>query len=914
MKFNFKKIAAIGTSILLAGMTAGFAAAAAFPAPFVVNGAASSTGVAIVYGTGSGVSPLDLVQAGTIQSALQSYVPSTPGSSVSVSGGDYTTLDNPTARIWLNSSINGVVPILTSNNMPTVLAQTSFSGTVAGGSSGSTIQVTPQIALGNGTTGTNNNNKVVLTKLPSSSNVDPQIGLSVSVISTALLYNATVLFSQPVNFTDAGSIGQVINLFGQPFTVSSATSATQLVLFGSASTITLGQGAGLPSSATVVVNGISHTITLANVGTNTAYITVDGSSSTSVTSGQSKTINNVTVAVTSVASSTAGGNTATILVGANQYTFQDGQPVLVGSNNNVIQGTIVSFQGGAPNSTSKLTIGVYAPNSLANGIVPGMPFVDPVFGTFQLGFNGLSAPIANYTSGGSSGIYVANSGTNLMQVTFTNYNSNRYGITFADNQTVNGISYYNLSDSAGNPIYPYESANMTINTYAPVGTANYGHLLQLQSVTNTSTSTTGSGDQVVFLDVMSQSTYTAKATSKGVAQLNTPDGRQYTVYYGGNGGTQPWYAEIKYPTTEDTSSGYVLYPTIQTVDGAQVALYAPITLNLNNTDGRGTQAGSFYFPNGNLNAYGVVTLTPNTVTGNSSWTITGTSPVTGSGTLLTNLTTGLQSNVTVTVGRLSYMFANNGTTANYTTVYLLQPSNTSTGQILTQPSIVDIEGKDINSNFNAVVITTQNPGTNSNLVGAGSTPYFTATQYQSGSQALVSNTKVTEYLDYFGTRVAIDTTTSGQPVATIANVANGTQEYAQLFVSSRNVIISSNGGSSSLGQILVKDSAVSSVANDNLIIVGGSCINSAAATLVGGAYCGSDWTTATGVGSGQFLIQSFNSTFDSVTGNAIALLVAGYDAPDTVNAATYLTMQKPDMTVGNKFIGTTSTSASLQVA
>ena len=79
--------------------------------------------------------------------------------------------------------------------------------------------------------------------------------------------------------------------------------------------------------------------------------------------------------------------------------------------------------------------------------------------------------------------------------------------------------------------------------------------------------------------------------------------------------------------------------------------------------------------------------------------------------------------------------------------------------------------------------------------------------------------------------------------------------------------------------------------------------------MVGGAKCGSAWTTATSVGSGQFLIQSFAR--DS---GRIALLVAGYDAADTVNAATYLRTKTVDTTATKKYIGTSSTSATLQVA
>ena len=84
MRLNFKKVSAIAVSALMVGMTMGVAAAANYPNPFVVSGNAN---VAIVYGTGAGVSSLDLVQAGNIESNLQSYMASTSGSTGgSVSG------------------------------------------------------------------------------------------------------------------------------------------------------------------------------------------------------------------------------------------------------------------------------------------------------------------------------------------------------------------------------------------------------------------------------------------------------------------------------------------------------------------------------------------------------------------------------------------------------------------------------------------------------------------------------------------------------------------------------------------------------------------------------------------------------------------------------------------------------------
>ena len=118
--------------------------------------------------------------------------------------------------------------------------------------------------------------------------------------------------------------------------------------------------------------------------------------------------------------------------------------------------------------------------------------------------------------------------------------------------------------------------------------------------------------------------------------------------------------------------------------------------------------------------------------------------------------------------------------------------------------------------------------------------------------------------------------------------------------------VSSEDGEDGLGDVLVKDTEVSSVDDKNLIVVGGSCINSVAADILGGSYCGAQFTDETGVGPNQFLIQGVEGAY---TSGKIALLVAGYEAQDTVNAATYLRTQ--DVDTSKKYIGTSSTSADL---
>jgi hypothetical protein len=88
----------------------------------------------------------------------------------------------------------------------------------------------------------------------------------------------------------------------------------------------------------------------------------------------------------------------------------------------------------------------------------------------------------------------------------------------------------------------------------------------------------------------------------------------------------------------------------------------------------------------------------------------------------------------------------------------------------------------------------------------------------------------------------------------------------------------------------------------NLVIVGGTCINSAAQNVLGlnGPACGAAWTSATGAGQGEWIIQTFANPWSS---GKIATLVAGYDQTDTVNAGNALRTQNIDISVGKKYEG-----------
>jgi hypothetical protein len=113
------------------------------------------------------------------------------------------------------------------------------------------------------------------------------------------------------------------------------------------------------------------------------------------------------------------------------------------------------------------------------------------------------------------------------------------------------------------------------------------------------------------------------------------------------------------------------------------------------------------------------------------------------------------------------------------------------------------------------------------------------------------------------------------------------ETYAEVFLAEVGATVTpgATGGTvGSGGQVLiVKDSEMSSVSGKNLVIIGGSCINTAAAKILNSdsPLCGSAFTDVTGVGSNQYIIKTVTSPWAN---DKVAMLVAGYEAADTANA------------------------------
>ncbi|MFA6974201.1 MAG: hypothetical protein WC238_05730, partial [Parcubacteria group bacterium] len=147
------------------------------------------------------------------------------------------------------------------------------------------------------------------------------------------------------------------------------------------------------------------------------------------------------------------------------------------------------------------------------------------------------------------------------------------------------------------------------------------------------------------------------------------------------------------------------------------------------------------------------------------------------------------------------------------------------------------------------------------------------------------------------------------PLATEINANTGSQTEAKITYhggeSYGNVFIGPATGSNTPGNFqniqIVRDLNLNQNVSNNLIVIGGPCVNTVAATLLNVNFttCGQAFTSATNVGQDQFMIQTFSSPFSS---GKVATLVAGWERGDTLAAADYLQNQLPNIQTGVKII------------
>lgn len=852
------------------GLTVATAAAANFPAPFVQNGNAD---VAIVYGNN-----LDLSAVTDISTALSSALSS--GSSDSPASDEAYELFTSSTPLQLNNSLSSVRTTVTDSNLPTVLGEQDFSGNVE-------AEASFKIVLGT-------NPRVMYAKEPSSS-FDPSVGLLHGTTAATYLYNATVTFDEAVNFTDSESEGQEIMLFGQTFTVSSATSNTKLVLFRSAQTLALSAGtvSAVPSQ-TVEVDGNTYTVELVAGSDDSATIRVTDSSgnfdSKEIDEAASKKILGVEVAVNTADESDTLGVQAEILVGANRLTFQDGSEVKVGTDETAIDGTNVDFEtaGTYPGNLTKLTVQVYADDGSEDFIKAGDEFVDPVFGSFRLVFDSLSSDVDDTDA--REDIIIKPSGTDMASITFTSWEGDTLeSWEFLNNKTSGRTGVW-LGNGNDWELEVAEMAQVNQSGSTVLGNQDEGVLIEVTSIQNGSTGF--ADDYIEVKNLVTGVTKRGDATSEGSGTIDIA-GNSYTFSYIKNANSDGGQF-VRFNQPDSTGTNMILWPAIETSKGANLVFYEPITINLTAWDGTNGLLGSnVVVPDGD--GYTNVAL----ANGGGLHNFT----VASSSTAINTTAAAGASSLTTAVGSLTLNFTSTGS-VNMTTVYVMD-----SGAIISRPGIILFEEKDEADVYNVLIIETSGGGVSDNGVSVSEASFsfnsdndMKGNAYGSTGFQTESNDDIYKKMDQFGTLVTTDQSDSDQYSMTISYPE--LQTTAMIYLDS----LAEGSGTGSLGNVRVMDDelASSGMSSKNLIVVGGSCVNSAASTLLSNAGCGASWTAATGAGSGEWIIQTFANPWAN---SKIATLVAGWEQGDTANAATYLTTQEPVTNVGQKLTGTTATAA-----
>lgn len=824
MRFNFRKISAVLTSAVMLGSSLGIAAAANYPAPFISGGVAD---VAIVYGTGEGVSVLDAVQAGNVQTDLQSKMSTTStGSVAGTTGGDSVKIEKSSTKLNLGSNLTTVWPAsITNTDMPTLLA----SGTYTNYENTEYAYI-QRIALGNA---------LEFTQFSDSNYKDSTPSIGFDIQSSTVILNYTLDWTtNPESDIVVGDMDDIektnIPILGKSYYVLDLDNATlDMTLLDSATSSIIKEG----TKTTMTVAGKNYEVSLNWVGsaTQTRIAVGDETTTTLAEGGTYKLKDGTYVGIKSIMYSGKTGEVSSVEISLGKGKLELKNNAQIKLNDvtvrelygRVIRGAAGS---GGKEKLERLNIewiqydeGFFTPNTEL--LMPGFENIK-----FTMGNLTYSADEKTTVEYGSDSYFsiktTIKDGAITIPILYTTPATGN--VTGIGQDSTRRLATGNLTDKA----LTYNAASGYNEGFiATWNNSRDGESYYLRA-TVSQDSTTG----------VNRTTISNKITGKDVC------------------------TDLEKAAT-CTVGNVVLTVTDVTHESASIK-NATLTINDGGTFQRiVTKEGlSIWLPHDSLGTNsterGAMNLGDN-----------------GSNVAITQTFSGLKGYLIWFAEENKDETLGGGQTFNMTL--------TTGGTIpSTKTTVSDMDFDPPHIAANGPFETLRTP-----------------------------NSKIWEtiILDELGTKVLWNKGNSDQYSAEINY--HGKQVYGDVFLAAPKVSVTSgtSGAStvSQLGNVLVKDSEIESVKTKNLIVLGGSCINSVAAKALGLSThtCGAAFTETTKVGTGQFLIQS---VADAYTTGKIALVVAGYDAADTQNAATYLTKKDVDTTAGKKYVGTSATEASLQ--
>ena len=840
MKFNYKRITALAASAIMIGSSLGIAAAANYPSPFLTG----AGDVAVVVGTGTGVSVLDSVQAGNIQSDLESrYTGGGGTSTTSCVGGDCYVFELGSTKLNINATLRSIKGnSINKNELPNVLKDGTYESQY-----GYTQAVDINTSSTSGLTYTAFQDSDFLDK-------KPVIGVKVKDGAPVLIYTLAWTKQPESEKSSTNRLDDLentqIEILGKEYTILNAYDADansgkiKLDLMGGAVVSSVNRD----ESVTHTLAGSTYTIRASSIAdaTTDLCVSINGGAEQCKTDRKKgdtwELSDGVQMGVRSISYTSKTGTVDMVRfsLGAEKITLEDNQTIQVNGDSVTGMTVQVPYTNATKRKLGNIKIHWVANEDLF--IAEGEEVVMPVFG-------GLKFSAGEFYSPKNEIIKVRNDGAKAIEL-----------------------------------VIPIKSGMATI----PLLFGNETEYTHIGS------------DNNEILATSLNATLAWNSTSDGVTGLGA-------VNVSGN--LFPWNHKgfvASWNNSQEATSYYLRLTDFQDNSG------------INSTDVEDLVTHQVLCDNvrsGESCTLGSLVLTLNNIITKSKYSSIG-------------INTG---------GSFNVVFSDEGAA-----FYLPVGVNASTPVLAKTAygrSGANFVGTAFNVTLNNGPITWVLEGEEEDKNGVlGSGDGFNFTLGWSGSESRAANVRgdwasgnalsadpamETEddsdvYVEWLRSDLAsklVHYRSSGSDVQHTAEIEyHGGESYGKFFLADEDADVSvasstntTTGGS--LGEVVVLDREVGSVSSKNLIVVGGSCINSVAANLVGGAYCGAAFTQATGIGSGEALIKSYG---DKYAVGKIALLVAGYDVGDTEKASQYLRNLGPtkvDTSAGKAYKVTSATSA-----
>ena len=842
MKFNFKKIAPILASAVLLGSTIGVASVAAdlgsYPAPFVEGGLVD---VAVVYGSDGMAIDMEAAAllTGDLASELAAQTAEAGGVGAVVGEGiNLATHES----LYFGDAINRRRKVLAKEQLPKLLADGTFTD-----GQGTEYKYTQSITLGSS----------IIKFGKSGESIDPILYIDVGSSRDVPLYTYKLSLTKSLNVSDSTYVqGKEIEMLGSKFTIGAGSTKDVLYLYGAGAQITLSEN----EEMTVTVAGKEYTIMLEMItSAEAARLVVDGIAQSSVAKGGTLKVGDLEIYVRDVAYSAKTGvlSYVDLNIGATKLKLESDGYVKVGADEDSLLGTKVTIAGAEGGIVSEVQVAQAAKESLGDYIGIGDSFVDRVFGSVKVEFSSVS-PALDAAARDKVEVYATDIDAHAKFTTALSGKEYELGFAHDIDNEVDVDVVPILADLSNRTIHIQEGESATRDPaeYIVVNAGDKGRILQVTSV-----DVSGEKSKTVLTDIIDSTVKFEFVTGTSGQAYIVQDGQTYYINSTADETKITWGTGASYADTGGQGSGATtLFPRIKLKNGEWAVLLTETEVDEGTNyslpgveDLTTYEAASTGFNPLVVND-GAPGVTQYQAVGNLNWTIENVD------------------NVSAKINAL------------------VSPScvfDSATG-----PALLIIEEHKVGeTDGDAVCVPLSTEGTSPAKV-AIDTPKFSDSS-ASGFHALYTDLYKREAIDVYGTHVLYDTTDLNKVTVTypdeqmVVNIILGAVAAEAVVTEPTEV--------QKLGDVVMSDTeAEASEPLTNLIVVGDAAVNKVAFELVkeeaaeaGLTYpvYGVGLTTLYGYGADQAIVKLFTSPYSATKK---AMLVAGWEGPDTVAAAKQL--------------------------